>query len=79
MYYFLKLCPCVNTYLLEYLVGGCWMYDDALYRMATKDKSHLKVYSKDLVLAIHQILNIYRNLVNKRRSQNSSLAVLVAA
>ena len=62
MYYFLKLCPYVNTYLLEYLVGGCM--DDVLYRMATKAKSHLKVYSKDLVLAIHQILNIYCNLVN---------------
>ena len=78
MYYFLMLCSYVNTYLLEYLVGGC-MFVDALYRMATKAKSHLKVYSKDLVLAIHQILNIYRNFVNKSRSQNSSLAVLVAA
>ena len=61
MYYFLKLCPCVNTYLLEYLVGGCMM----MYCIGWPQKpSHLKVYSKDLVLAIHQILNIYRNLVN---------------
>ena len=60
MYYFLKLCPC-GIYLLIGIFGRR-MY--VLYRMATKAKSHLKIYSKDLVLAIHQILNIYCNLVN---------------